>query len=80
MRYLFTEFFQQGRNYTPADFQKSVRARGRRQPEEFFSRYVCEYEAARERGYAQTESKFGTITPLLSRVSGCTGLGRAGSA
>jgi len=40
MRYLFTEFFQQGRNYTPADFQKACELAAGASLEEFFSRYV----------------------------------------
>jgi len=40
MRYLFTEFFQQGQNYTPADFQKACELAAGASLEEFFSRYV----------------------------------------
>jgi predicted metalloprotease with PDZ domain len=40
MRYLYTEFFQQGRNYTPADFQKACELMTGVSLEEFFSRYV----------------------------------------
>ncbi|HMG73709.1 MAG TPA: PDZ domain-containing protein [Pyrinomonadaceae bacterium] len=40
MRYLFTEFYQKGRNYTPADFQKACELMAGASLEEFFSRYV----------------------------------------
>ncbi|HEY5074866.1 MAG TPA: PDZ domain-containing protein [Pyrinomonadaceae bacterium] len=40
MRYLYTEFFQKGRNYTPADFQKACELMAGASLEEFFSRYV----------------------------------------
>jgi predicted metalloprotease with PDZ domain len=40
MRYLYTEFFQKGRNYTPADFQKACELVAGGGLEEFFSRYV----------------------------------------
>lgn len=40
MRYLFTEFFQKGRNYTPADFQKACELMAGASLEDFFARYV----------------------------------------
>ena len=40
MRYLYTEFFQKGRNYTPADFQKACELMAGASLDEFFSRYV----------------------------------------
>jgi predicted metalloprotease with PDZ domain len=40
MRYLYTEFFEKGRNYTPADFQKACELAAGASLEEFFSRYV----------------------------------------
>jgi predicted metalloprotease with PDZ domain len=40
MRYLYTEFFENGRNYTPADFQKACELMAGASLEEFFSRYV----------------------------------------
>jgi len=40
MRYLLTEFYQQGRNYTPADFQKACELMAGASLEDFFSRYV----------------------------------------
>jgi predicted metalloprotease with PDZ domain len=40
MRYLFTEFFQKGRNYTPADFQKACELMSGASLEDFFARYV----------------------------------------
>ena len=40
MRYLYTEFFAKGRNYTPADFQKTCELMAGASLEEFFSRYV----------------------------------------
>ena len=40
MRYLYTEFFQQGRNYTPADFQKACELAAGARLDDFFSRYV----------------------------------------
>ncbi len=40
MRYLYTEFFKQGRNYTPADFQKACELTAGASLEQFFSRYV----------------------------------------
>ena len=40
MRYLLTEFFEKGRNYTPADFQKVCELMAGASLDEFFSRYV----------------------------------------
>jgi len=40
MRYLYTEFFQKGRNYGPADFQKACEMMAGASLDEFFSRYV----------------------------------------
>src|SRR2546429_2031644 len=40
MRYLFTEFFKKGRNYTPADFQKACELMEGASLDQFFSRYV----------------------------------------
>src|SRR6266567_3003035 len=40
MRYLFTEFFQKGRNYTPTDFQKACELMAGASLDDFFGRYV----------------------------------------
>ena len=40
MRYLYTEFYKKGRNYTPADFQKTAELMAGSSLEEFFARYV----------------------------------------
>ena len=40
MRYLYAEFYEKGRNYTPADFQKACELMAGVSLEEFFSRYV----------------------------------------
>jgi predicted metalloprotease with PDZ domain len=40
MRYLYAEFFEKGRNYTPADFQKACELMAGANLDEFFSRYV----------------------------------------
>lgn len=40
MRYFFVEFFQKGRNYTPADFQKACELMAGASLEQFFARYV----------------------------------------
>ncbi|MDX6578142.1 MAG: hypothetical protein QOE96_4095 [Blastocatellia bacterium] len=40
MRYLYAEFFQKGRNYTPADFQKACELVADASLDDFFSRYV----------------------------------------
>jgi predicted metalloprotease with PDZ domain len=40
MRYLYTEFYQKGRNYTPADMQKVCELMAGASLDEFFSRYV----------------------------------------
>src|SRR6266481_7355434 len=40
MRYLYTEFFQKGRNYTPIDFQKACELAAGGSLEDFFARYV----------------------------------------
>ena len=40
MRYLYTEFFKNGRNYTPADFQKACELMAGASLDQFFSRYV----------------------------------------
>jgi predicted metalloprotease with PDZ domain len=40
MRYLFTEFYQKGRNYTPTDFQKACELMAGASLDNFFSDYV----------------------------------------
>ena len=40
MRYLYTEFFKKGRNYTPADFQRAAEMMAGRSLDDFFSKYV----------------------------------------
>jgi len=40
MRYLYTDFFKKDRNYTPADFQKTVELVAGSSLEEFFAKYV----------------------------------------
>jgi predicted metalloprotease with PDZ domain len=40
MGYLYTEFFRQGRNYTPADFQKACELAAGVRLDDFFSKYV----------------------------------------
>ena len=40
MRYLYTEFYKKGRNYTPADFQKACELMAGASLDQFFARYV----------------------------------------
>lgn len=40
MRYLYTEFYKNGRNYTPQDFQKACELIAGASLDQFFSRYV----------------------------------------
>lgn len=40
MRYLYTEFFQKGRNYAPTDFQKTCELMAGASLDKFFARYV----------------------------------------
>ncbi|MFL6374671.1 MAG: M61 family metallopeptidase [Pyrinomonadaceae bacterium] len=40
MRYLWTEFFKKGRNYTPQDYQKAAELMAGRSLDDFFSKYV----------------------------------------
>jgi predicted metalloprotease with PDZ domain len=40
MRYLYTDFYKKGKNYTPADFQKAAEMMAGKSLEDFFSRYV----------------------------------------
>src|SRR6185436_13875268 len=40
MRYLYSEFYEKNRNYTPADFQKACELMAGSSLEEFFARYV----------------------------------------
>ena len=40
MRYLFTEFFKKGKNYTPADYQKAAEIMAGKSLDDFFSKYV----------------------------------------
>ncbi len=40
MRFLYTEFFAKGHNYTPADFQKACELMAGASLDEFFTRYV----------------------------------------
>ena len=51
MRYLYTEFYKKGRNYSPQDFQNTCQIIARSNLEQFFSRYVrgrdeLDYDAA----------------------------------
>ena len=53
MRYLYTDFFKQNRNYTPADFQKAAERMAGGSLDEFFAKYVrgrdeLDYNAALE--------------------------------
>ena len=40
MRYLYTEFFKKGKNYTPEDFQKTAEMMAGKSLDDFFSKYV----------------------------------------
>jgi predicted metalloprotease with PDZ domain len=40
MRYLYTDFFEKGRNYTPVDFQKACELVAGASLDDFFARYV----------------------------------------
>jgi len=40
MRYLYTDFFKKGRNYTPEDFQKASELMAGKSLEDFFRKYV----------------------------------------
>jgi len=40
MRYLYTDYYKKGRNYTPADFQKACELMAGSSLDQFFSRYV----------------------------------------
>jgi len=40
MRFLYTDFFEKGRNYTPADFQKVCESMAGAGLDDFFSKYV----------------------------------------
>src|SRR5438874_4780850 len=40
MRYLYNEFYEKNRNYTPADFEKACELMAGSSLEEFFARYV----------------------------------------
>ncbi|MBA2495111.1 MAG: M61 family metallopeptidase, partial [Acidobacteria bacterium] len=40
MRYLYNEFFKKGRNYTPADYQKTTEMMAGKSLDEFFNKYV----------------------------------------
>ncbi|CAN5341232.1 PDZ domain-containing protein [soil metagenome] len=40
MRYLYTEFYKKGKNYTPADYQKVSEMMAGKSLEEFFAKYV----------------------------------------
>jgi predicted metalloprotease with PDZ domain len=40
MRYLYNEFYKKGKNYTPADYQKTAELMAGKSLDEFFSKYV----------------------------------------
>lgn len=40
MRYLYNEFFKKGKNYTPADYQKTAEMMSGKSLDDFFSKYV----------------------------------------
>ena len=44
MRHLYTEYYQKGRNYAPADFQKTCELMAGGNTDQFFSRYVRGHE------------------------------------
>ena len=65
MRYHFNEFYQQGRNYTPQDFQKTCELMAGASLDRFFSRYVrgleeLDYDAALNAAGLRLDTKGGT--------------------
>src|SRR6185295_4388361 len=40
LRYLFTEYFKKGKNYTPEDFQRAAELAAGKSLDDFFSKYV----------------------------------------
>ena len=40
LRYLYTEFFKKGKNYTPEDFQKAAELAAGKSLDDFFSKYI----------------------------------------
>jgi predicted metalloprotease with PDZ domain len=40
LRYLYTEFFKKGKNYTPEDFQKTAELAAGKSLDDFFAKYV----------------------------------------
>jgi predicted metalloprotease with PDZ domain len=40
LRYLYTEFFKKGKNYTPEDFQKAAELAAGKSLDDFFAKYV----------------------------------------
>jgi predicted metalloprotease with PDZ domain len=56
MRYLWTEFFKKGRNYTPQDYQKAAEMMAGKSLDDFFSKYV---RGVTEIDYAPIVAPFG---------------------
>jgi predicted metalloprotease with PDZ domain len=55
MRYLYTEYFKKGRNYTPEDYQKAAELMAGKSLDDFFSKYV--------RGTAELD-----VDPIVSGI------------
>jgi predicted metalloprotease with PDZ domain len=69
MRYLYAEFFKKGRNYTPADYQKTAELMAGKSLDYFFAKYV---RGTAEIDYGSIVSPFGlnanVRTPNASRA------------
>ncbi|HEV7700946.1 MAG TPA: PDZ domain-containing protein [Pyrinomonadaceae bacterium] len=63
MRYLWTDFFKKGRNYTPVDVQKASEMMAGRSLEDFFSKYV---RSTAEIDYQGVVAPFGLELKLTS--------------
>lgn len=66
LRYLYAEFFKQGRNYTPADFQKATELMAGASLDDFFTRYVrgteeLDYNAALEAAGLRLDTGAGPV-------------------
>lgn len=69
MRYLYTEFFKKGKNYTPADYQKTCEMMAGKSLDDFFAKYV---RGVAEIDYNSFANAFGlnlsTKTPNAARA------------
>lgn len=67
LRYLYTEFFKKGKNYTPEDFQKAAELAAGKSLEDFFTKYV---RGTAEIDYSEITKGIGLMLSVKETASG----------